>query len=89
MLMLIITASKILLKSGKQIQREFNVQYVRALPDISDGGSSETLRNALVQGFLMEQALFPLRSKSGGVIAPQATPLPPNIPRGNPEVPVL
>ena len=89
MLMLSITALKILLKSGEKIQREFSIEYVRSLPDISDSGSSETLGNVLIQRFLMEQALFPLRSKSGGVIAPQATPLPPNMPRGNPEVPVL
>ena len=79
MLMLIITALKILLKSGKQIQRAFDIQYVRTLHDISDSGSSETLGNALIQGFLMEQALFQLRPKSGGVIAPPATPLPPVI----------
>ena len=84
MLMLSITALKILLKSGKKIQREFNIEYVRALPDISDSGSSETLGNVLVQGFLMEQALFPLRSRSRGVIAPPATPLHPNIPRRTP-----
>ena len=82
--MLIITASIILLKSGKQIQWQFNIQYVRALPDISDSGSSETLVNVLVQGFLMEQVLFPLRSKSEGVIAPPATPLPPNMPGETP-----
>ena len=79
MLMLSIAALKILLKSGKQIQRAFDIQYVRALPDISDGGSSETLGDALIQGFLMEQALFHLRPKSGGAIAPPTTPLPPDI----------
>ena len=78
MLMLIIKASKILLKSGKKIQREFNIEYIRALPDISDSGSSETLGNVLMQGFLMEQALFQRRPKSGGIIAPPATPLPPS-----------
>ena len=86
MLMLSLTALKILLKSGKKIQREFSIEYVRSLPDISDSGSSETLGNVLIQRFLMEQALFQHRPKSGGVIAlpaggviaPPATPLPPN-----------
>ena len=79
MLILLIVALKILLKSGKQIQRAFDIQYVTALPDISDGRSSETLGDALIQGFLMEQALFHIRPKSGGTIAPPTTPLPPTL----------
>ena len=77
MLMLILVALKILLKSGKQIQREFGFQYVTALPDVDGSGTSETLGDALIQGFMMEQALFHIRPKSGGTIAPPATPLPP------------
>ena len=76
MLMLIIVALKVLLKSGKQIQRAFGVQYVTALPDISGSGTSETLGDALIQGFLMEQALFHIRPKSEGAIAPLRPPLP-------------
>ena len=79
MLMLIIAALKILLKKGKQIQRELDIQYVTALPDVSRGKTSETLGDALFQGFLMEQALFHIRPKSGGAIAPPASPLPPDI----------
>ena len=54
MLMLIIAA----LKSGKQIQRAFDIQYGTALPDISGSGTSETLGDILIQGFMMEQAFF-------------------------------
>ena len=79
MLMLILVALKIMLKSGKQIQRAFDVQYVPAFPDIDGIGTSETLGDALIQGFMMEQALFHIRPKSGGTIAPPATPLPPEI----------
>ena len=79
MLMLILVALKIMLKSGKQIQRAFDVQYVPAFPDIDGIGTSETLGDALIQGFMMEQALFHIRPKSGGTIAPPATPLPPDI----------
>ena len=79
MLMLILVALKILLKSGKQIQRELGVHYVTALPDIDGSGTSETLGDALFQGFMMEQALFHIRPKSGGTIAPPATPLPPTL----------
>ena len=67
-----LAALKILLKSGKQIQREFNIQYVPALPDISGSGTSETLGDALIQGFMMEQAFFHIRPKSGRTIAPPA-----------------
>ena len=79
MLMLILVALKILLKSGKQIQREFGFQYVTALPDIKGSGTSEFLGDALIQGFMMEQALFHIRPKSGGTVAPPATPLPPTL----------
>jgi hypothetical protein len=79
MLMLIIAALKVLLKSGKQIQRAFEIEYVTALPDISGSRTSETLGDALIQGFMMEHALFHIRSTSGGAIAPPATPLPPEI----------
>ena len=79
MLMLILVALKIMLKSGKQIQRAFDVQYVPAFPDIDGIGTSETLGDALIQGFMMEEALFHIRPKSGGTIAPPATPLPPEI----------
>ena len=75
MLMLIIAA----LKSGKQIQRAFDIQYGTALPDISGSGTSETLGDSLIQGFMVKQALFHFRPKSGGAIAPPATPLPPGI----------
>ena len=60
-----LAALKILLKSGKQIQRAFDVQYVPAFPDIDGIGTSETLGDALIQGFMMEQALFHIRPKSG------------------------
>ena len=66
-------------QSGKQIQRAFDVQYVPAFPDIDGIGTSETLGDALIQGFMMEQALFHIRPKSGGTIAPPATPLPPTL----------
>ena len=56
--MLILVALKIMLKSGKQIQRAFDVQYVPAFPDIDGSGTSETLGDALIQGFMMEQAFF-------------------------------
>ena len=79
MLMLILVALKIMLKSGKQIQRAFDVQYVPAFPDIDGIGTSETLGDALIQGFMMEQALFHIRPKSGGTIAPPTTPLPPTL----------
>ena len=79
MLMLIIAAMKILLKSGKQIQRAFDIQYATTLPDIRGDGTSETLGDTLIQGFMMEQALFHIRPKSGGAIAPPATPLLPEI----------
>ena len=79
MLMLILVALKIMLKSGKQIQRAFDVQYVPAFPDIDGIGTSETLGDALIQGFMMEEALFHIRPKSGGTIAPPATPLPPTL----------
>ena len=79
MLILLIVALKILLKSGKQIQREFGIQYIPALPNIDESGTSETLGDALIQGFMMEQALFHIRPKSGGTIAPPATPLPPTL----------
>ena len=59
---------------------KFNdIQYVTALPDINESGTSETLGDALIQGFMMEQALFHIRPKSGGTIAPPATPLPPTL----------
>ena len=79
MLMLILVALKIMLKSGKQIQRAFDVQYVPAFPDIDGIGTSETLGDALIQGFMMEEALFHIRPKSGGTIAPPTTPLPPTL----------
>ena len=79
MLMLILVALKIVLKSGKQIQRELGVQYVPALPNIDRSGTSETLGDALIQGFMMEQALFHIRPNSGGTVAPPATPLPPTL----------
>ena len=77
--LLYLAALKILLKSGKQIQREFNIQYVPALPDISGSGTSETLGDVLIQGFMMEQAFFYIRPKSGRTIVPPATPLPPTL----------
>ena len=79
MLILLIVALKILLKSGKKIKRAFDIQYVRGLPDISGSGTSETLGDVLIQGFMMEQAFFYIRPKSGRTIAPPATPLPPTL----------
>ena len=92
MLMLIIAAMKILLKSGKQIQRAFDVQYVTALPNISCGGISETLWGVLIQGYFMVSKVSKFsralnQPQYGGTIAPPATPLPPR--DGTRSIPVL
>ena len=74
MLMLVLVALKILLKSGKQIQRDFNIQCVAALLDISGGGRSENLGDQAVEG-----ALLHIWPQSGGAVAPPATPAPPTL----------
>ena len=80
MLMLVLVALKILLKSGKQIQREFNIQYVAERFDISGGGRSENLEGqAVIQGLIMEGAFLHIWPQSGGAVAPPATPLPPTL----------
>ena len=74
MLMLVLVALKILLKSGKQIQRDFNIQYVAALLHISGGGRSENLGGQAVEG-----ALLHIWPQSGGAVVPPATPHPPTL----------
>ena len=89
MLMLIIAAMKILLKSGKQVQHAFVIQYVNALPDISCSGISETVWGVLIQGYFMVSKFSRVRNQPqyGGTTAPPATPLPPR--DGMRSIPVL
>ena len=52
---------------------------VTALSCISGDKTSETMGKALIQGFMMDKALFHIKPKSGGAITPPAIPLPPDI----------